>query len=220
MSGPDRFRKEEIAPVSARTEAAYVLRAAVVILISLGLYLTNLNSGARRGGVDDRSAATAPAGDNSSQKFFRDLVPRDQRMFRAMSEGLQEAENIRSASGAWPMPASLAQQGVPPFADDPITKDVYLWTLRRDGTLVNYIGRSADSRLPAFLIFILEPTPGAAPDPAPVDEQHHQLANGEKLHVSLWMHPSGTTVPDAALGVPEVRGWTQLLAGTPQTPTK
>ncbi len=215
---PQPVRIEEIVPVSARTEAAHVLRAVAVILISLWLYRANIESGAaKKGGTNDRSPAPAVA--DSNQKYFGDLAPGDQRMFRAMHEGLVEAENIRSSSGAWPMPATLAQRGIPPFADDPITKNLYRWTLHREGTLINYLGRSADSRLPAFLIFILEPTPGAPPDPAPLDELHHQLASGDKLHVSVWMHPAGTSVPDAAIGVPEARGWTQLLSGAPQSPS-
>lgn len=210
-------RSMAIRPPSAATEAAFVFRAAVTILLITWLYLANSTPKASRArGANDRPIDTA-ATDLTSQRLFRDLNAHDQRMFRAMHEGLLEAENVRSASGAWPPPAALAQQGIAPFAPNRIAQDQYLWTLQRDGNVINYFGRPPDPQLPAFLILILEPTPGALPDPAPVDEQHHQLANGDKLHVTLWMHPDGGTVPHALVPLPEARGWTKLLAGTNPT---
>lgn len=216
MSDPEGFRREEIAPVAARTEAVWALRAGTVILISLSLRLANLNPDkVGKGGSNDSSPATAGPSFTPTQTLFRDLSAPDQRMFRAMHEGLLEAENARASTGAWPNPAALSQQGVPPFTADAITRDAYVWTLRQDGTLINYIGRPKAGGLPAFLIYVLEPTPGAPADPAPVDELHHQLANGDKLHVSIWRHTDGSRVPDALVGVPEARGWMQLMSGTP-----
>lgn len=216
MSDPEAFRREEIAPLSVRSEGLWVLRAGAVILISLWLHLANLNAdAARRGGVNDSRPIIAAPALTTPQTLFRDLSAPDQRMFRAIHEGLIEAENTRSATGAWPTPSSLSQQGVAPFAADPITRDAYVWTFHQDGTLINYIGRPKDRPLPAFLIVALEPEPGAPPDTAPVDEQHHQLASGDKLHVSVWRHADGLRVPDALVGVPEARGWLQLISGTP-----
>ena len=213
------FRSVAIRPPSAATEAAFVLQAAAVILIVTWLYLANTTPNAARSrGANDPSLDIAAAADVSSQKLFRDLNPHDQRMFRAMHEGLLEAENNRSANGTWPAPAALAQQGIAPFAPNRIAQDQYVWTLQRDSNVVNYVGRPADARLPAFLILILEPTPGAPADPAPVDEQHHQLANGDKLHVSLWLHPDGGKVPDELVPLPDARGWTKLVTGTNPTP--
>jgi hypothetical protein len=201
----------EITPPSARREAANVLRMAAVILLVTWVYLANTAApGARRAGA---VGATDPA---PFQKLFPDLDPRQQRMFRSLHEGLLEAENIRSATGAWPTPATLAQGGIPPFAADPIAdREKYAWTFRHEGILVNYLGRPAAPRLPAFLLLIQEPTPGAPPDRTPNDEQHHRLVNGDVLHVSVWMHADGAKLGDDLLGLPQTSGWTQLLAGSP-----
>ena len=76
------------------------------------------------------------------------------------------------------------------------------------------VGLPAEARLPAFLLSIQEPTPGATPDTAPNDEQHHRLANGEVLHVAVWMYGEGAKLSNALYGQPESSGWTQLLAGS------
>jgi hypothetical protein len=202
----------EIKPPSARREAANVLRLAAVILLVTWVYLAN-------------TAAAPPLGANgrpnlvSFQKLFRDLGPNDQRMFRSLQEGLLEAENLRAGgAGGWPLPAVLAEQGIPPFAADPIARQNYTWTFHHEGILVNYLGRPAVPDQPAYLILVQEPTPGAPPDRAPNDEEHHRLANGDVLHVSVWMHGAGAKLPDALIGLPEADGWTQLLAGSSSSP--
>jgi hypothetical protein len=203
----------EITPPSARREAANVLRMAAVILIVTWFYLANMANPRARpatGGTSNAGTDLAPF-----QKLFPDLDPRGQRMFRALHEGLLEAENIRSATGTWPAVAVLAQGGIPPFAADPIAdREKYAWTFRHEGIYVNYLGRPAAPNLPAFLLLIQEPTPGAPPDRTPNDEQHHRLTNGDVLHVSVWMHGDGAQVADGILSLPQTSGWTQLLAGS------
>ena len=199
----------EITPPSARREAANVLRMAAVILIATWVYLAN--TAAPRAGLAAGESLIA------YQKLFRNLAPQEQRMFRALHEGLLEAENVRSAGGAWPAPAALASQGIPPFAADPIaSREPYTWTLHKEGNLVDYLGLPGAAHQPAFLLSIQEPTPGAAPDTAPNDEQHHRLADGEVLHVAVWMHAEGTKLSDTLYRQPESTGWTQLLAGSSQ----
>jgi hypothetical protein len=200
----------EIKPPSARREAANVLRMAAVILLATWVYLANTAA--------PRAGLAAGGGLIAYQKLFRNLDPQEQRMFRALHEGLLEAENARSASGAWPAPATLAGQGIPPFAADPIlSRERYAWTFHQEGNLVNYLGLPAAPHLPAFLLTIQEPTPGAPIDTAPNDEQHHRLADGEVLHVAVWMHGEGTKVSDSLFRQPESAGWTQLLAGSQGT---
>jgi hypothetical protein len=209
------YETMEITPPSARREAANVLRLAAVILLVTWVYLAN--TAAPGAGADGRTNLV------SFQKLFRDLGPSDQRMFRSLQEGLLEAENLRASSGAWPTPATLALQGIPPFAVDPIAKQKYNWSLHHEGILVNYLGLPALGlpaipNQPAYLILVQEPTPGALPDRAPNDEEHHRLANGDVLHVSVWMHGAGAKLPDALFGLPEADGWTQLLAGSSPPP--
>jgi hypothetical protein len=200
----------EITPPSARREAINVLRMAAVILIVTWVYLADMaskNVASRAGGA---GSDLAPF-----QKLFPDLDPRGQRMFRSLHEGLLEAENIRSATGTWPTTTILAQGGIPPFAADPIAdRDKYAWTFRHDGIFINYLGRPASPGLPAFLLLIQEPTPGVPPDRTPNDEQHHRLANGDVLHVSVWTHADGARIADGTLSLPQTSGWTQLLAGS------
>jgi hypothetical protein len=203
----------EITPPSARREAINVLRMAAVILIVTWVYLADMAA--------PRARAAAGTDLAPFQKLFPDLDPRGQRMFRSLHEGLLEAENIRSATGAWPTTAILAQGGIPPFAVDPIAdRDKYAWTFRHEGIYVNYLGRPealgrpASPGLPAFLLLIQEPTPGVPPDRTPNDEQHHRLANGDVLHVSVWTHADGARIADGTLSLPQTSGWTQLLAGS------
>jgi hypothetical protein len=199
----------EIKPPSARREAANVLRMAAVILIVTWVYLANT--------AVPRAGLAAGEGLIAYQKLFRNLEPREQRMFRALHEGLLEAENARSSGGAWPRPGYLAGQGIPPCAADPIaSREKYTWTFHQEGTLVNYLGLPAAAHLPAFLLSVQEPTPGATLDRAPNDEQHHRLANGDVLHVAVWMHGEGAKLSDVLYRQPESTGWTQLLAGSSQ----
>jgi hypothetical protein len=192
-----------------------VLRLAVMILLATGVYLAN--TVAPRAGAAGASGETGLA---SFQKPFRDLGPHEQRMFRSLQEGLLEAENLRSASGAWPSPAVLAEQGIPPFAADPTVRESYTWTFHHEGILLNYLGLPAAPGQPAYLLFIQEPTPGAPPDRAPNDEEHHRLTHGDVLHVSVWMHAPGAKLGDVLYGLPESDGWTQLLAGrSPPAPS-
>jgi hypothetical protein len=207
---PPRIRSMEIAPPSARREAANVLRMAAVILLATWVYLADTAAPRARRAAGAGGEDLAPF-----QKLFPDLDPRAQRMFRALHEGLLEAENIRNATGAWPTTAVLAQGGIPPFAADPIAdRDKYAWAFRHEGILVNYLGRPAAPKLPAFLLLIQEPTPGVPPDRTPNDEQHHRLANGDVLHVAVWMHADGAQLSDGLLALPQTSGWTQLLTGS------
>ena len=110
------------------------------------------------------------------------------------------------------------------MAADELMKQQLLNALRsvREGILVNYLGLPAAPKEPAYLILVQEPTPGALPDRAPSDEEHHRLANGDVLHVSVWKHDNsgkGGKLSEALVGLPEADGWTQLLAGS-SSPTK
>ena len=202
----------EIKPPSARREAANVLRLAAVILAVTWVYLANTAVSGMGAEADGRRNLV------SFQKLFRDLGPNDQRMFRSLQEGLVEAENLRASSGAWPLPAALAEQGIPPFAADPTVRQKYTWSFHHEGILVNYLGLPAGSDQPGYLILIQEPTPGAPPDRAPNDEEHHRLPNGDVLHVSVWGHGAGAKLQDILFGLPEADGWTQLLAGASPSP--
>jgi hypothetical protein len=148
------------------------------------------------------------------QRLIRDASPAEQRIYRELQEGLLEAERMRAQTGQWPDVASLAAEGIPPFAPDPTQKIAYKWTSVRQDWAINYLGIPADSAAPAWVLVILEPEPGAPADPAPNDETHHRLLDGTTLHVSIWNIPDAKRRSGfAALRLPQNEGWTNWLVG-------
>ena len=152
------------------------------------------------------------------QVLFRDLEPSLQRNFREMQEGVIEAERVRVDAKEWPAVEALAADGVPPFAADPIDRGHYAWTRLRDGTIVNYRGRSTTGA-PELLLLVQEPDAGAIDaglQSTVVDETHHRLSDGTLLHVTMWFRAPGGADVRALVDRPFAEGWTQILAGTTQ----
>ena len=148
------------------------------------------------------------------QKLIADAPQAEQRIFRELQEGLLEAERVRAETGRWPDVATLAAEGVPPFAADPTQKIGYTWTSVRQDWATNYLGVPRDPAQKAWALVILEPEPGAPPDPAPADETHHRLPDGTTLHVSIWNIPEAQRRSGfAALRLPQNDGWTNWLVG-------
>jgi hypothetical protein len=163
------------------------------------------------------AGATAPAPEPSPfERRFQDLPPEGQRLFRSLQEGVVEAERVRSATGRWPTAEALAQKGVPPFAPDPIDRARYAWLSVQTGAKVDYIGTpAAGSGREAFFAVIVEPEPGAPPDPlAKVDEIHHRLDDGTMIHVTVWTGPPLADTSEAFALLPPEKGYRQVLAGT------
>lgn len=204
-TGGDAIRTVEVLPPSARGGTGLVLGAAAAIIFG-ALLVIALRSG-------DGGAENGPrAGDLLPfQMLFRDAPPPVQRMYREMQEGLVEAENRRAATKLWPAVDTLAAQGIPPFA---LTRPRYRWSLVQDGVFVNYVGLPEPDG-PVFLALVQEPDSNAIdPAPAPLDEVHHQLADGTLLHVSIWFRDAAAAAPvDRPLTQPSAAGWTQVLVG-------
>jgi hypothetical protein len=161
---------------------------------------------------------------NASRDSARDLLPyqtlaaqlpeADQRLFRSLREGLATAEADRVRASAWPEPASLAARGIAPFTSD---RDAatYHWTRLQQGAIVNYFGQPRDPSAPAWLLEIQEPEPGMPPDTAPLDEEHHRLSDGTRVHTYVWMHRYGGQVPAGFVRQPQNSGWTQVFTAPP-----
>jgi hypothetical protein len=208
-ASPPAVRTVEIGPPSARAETWNVLRVATLIVLATWIYLADTAAPGRgAAGTGDGAGAAAAAGPGTAaggtgtarerdlmpfQRLFGSLGGEDQRMFRELQEGLLEAENARSATGRWPAPAALAEQGIPPFAaaagvagaaggakipagampgdaggarlrgGGAAARRLYRWELRREGLVVNYLGVPADGRDPAFLLLVQEPDPRVPP---------------------------------------------------------
>jgi uncharacterized protein DUF6162 len=209
------IRTVEIHPPSVRAETLNVVKASAAIVVLVAAYLFRP---AMFGGVSEQ-AASRPADLLPFQSLVGDATSPDQRMFRELQEGLLEAERIRAVTGRWPEVAALAAEGIPPFTADPTRKTAsYRWSTLVQGGTVNYVGIPTTPSAPAWLLAVIEPEPGAPPDPSPLDETHHRLPglpDGTTLHVSIWQVPENTRRSGfSAVALPQNEGWTQLLVGT------
>jgi len=203
-------RTVEVHSPGVRRETMLVLRVGFQILFWWAVLVTCERGMAARPGAKATATRLAPG-----QSAFADLPSADQRIFRAVQEGMTEAERLRSSTGRWPKPEELAQQGIPPFAPDPIDRDGYTWSMLQKDTDINYVGTPAPGRArPRFLVLIVEPTPGMPDDPqAPTDEIHHRLDNGMMLHVTIMMRAPGRNLTQPGTWLNGEQGWTQITTG-------
>ena len=204
----DALRRVEVRPLSARAELGNVVRFSMVILIGVWMFLA-------ADSATFRDAASTSRHLLPFQVLIQDRPPIEQRMFRELQEGLLEAETRRADRGTWPAVPALAADGIPPFALDPTAKGgPYDWRLIASGAFVNYLGLPKRSDAPAWLVLVQEPEPGAPPDPAREDEEHHKLITGDMLHVSTWVR-GDARVASRLIRAPQAEGWTQLYAVGP-----
>jgi hypothetical protein len=204
-------RTVQIASPSAGRESAMVARA-VFFLVYASALLISGQSQAQRG------AEAAPL--SAFERSFHDLDAPDQRLYRALREGMIEAEARRSTTGAWPAVEALAKEGIPPFAPDPIDRARYVWTAQRGKLTSNYVGTpSEESGRKTVVVVITEPEPGTPSDPlAPVDEVHHRLGDGAMIHVTVWMGPPLPTTGEPLSVLPIERGYQQIVNTSGKAP--
>ncbi len=204
-------RTHEIRPPSARAETWAVARAAFHVVYWSALVVSAQTYAAQPTGA----SSTSPA--SPFERRFADLPFADQRLFRALQEGIAEAERIRSSTGRWPRADELARLGVPPFAPDPLDRAGYTWRSVQTGTKADYAGTpAAGSGREGFFAVIAEPEAGTPNDPlAAVDEIHHRLGDGTMIHVTIWMGPPLANLGEAFSLLPPENGYRQVLAGTP-----
>jgi hypothetical protein len=208
MSTAATVRRVEVMPPSARGELGNVVRVGMVVVIGVWMFLATDSATFRDAGPSTRHLLPF-------QVLIQDRPALEQRMFRELQEGLLEAESKRASSATWPAPAALAAEGIPPFAADPTARGgPYDWRLRINGAFVNYLGVPQRAGAPLWLVLVQEPEPGAPPDPAREDEEHHRLLNGEMLHVSTWVR-ADARMPNGTIRAPQAEGWTQLYAVGP-----
>jgi len=204
----DAVRRMEVRPPSARVELANVVRLSMAVVIGVWLYLATDSATFQDAGSANRHLLPF-------QVLVQDRPPIEQRMFRELQEGLLEAETRRVDRGTWPPVSALVADGIPPFALDPTAKGgQYDWNLITNGTFVNYLGLPRRSDAPAWLVLVQEPEPGAPPDTAREDEEHHRLITGDMLHVSTWTR-TNARVESRIVRTPQAEGWTQLYAVGP-----
>jgi hypothetical protein len=182
-------------------ERLKVLGLAGAVLLMLGVYF----------GL--RTSVTESGRLLPYQMLVRDLVSSDQAMFAVLTQSLLDAEAARTITGRWPeAPAVTSLPKAAPGGDASLPAAVYSWRRSSVGVVTHYLGLPAeDVSAAAWLIVIREPEPGVPTDTAPNDEEHHRLADGTVLHVSIWTHRFGGQVDSAFVPQPEAAGWTQVL---------
>lgn len=163
----------------------------------------------------EANRAASSSAPSPFERRLTELSPEDQRLYRAIREGVVEAERRRSSTGRWLSADDLAREGVPPFAPDPIDRGRFTWAFAKTGTAVNYVGTPAASAgREAFIVIVTEPDPGTAPDPnAQIDEVHHRLADGSMIHVTIWMGPPVGPLGGAVSVLAPDQGYKQILGG-------
>jgi len=213
LSGPQpAVRTVEVLPPSHQDEASWVFLTAAFVCLCV-IYIVAFQTKGT-GSADDKSGASATL---SYMVLFRDLPSPEQRLFREMQEGMQEALRLRGTSGDWPTAESLAKLDVPPFGSDVLDKSGFNWTQRRDGLLIEYVGvPSSGAGMPAFLIQVQEPEPTGGEQPAArvVDEEHQLLPDGKLLHVTYWKRAPESLRSDLVTN-PVLEGWTQIRITDP-----
>jgi len=198
-------RQVAVARLSLHDELANVVRGGATVVILVWIYLA-----ATLGRTDARRALLP------YQQLVANRPATDQRIFRELQEGLLEAVAIRSTSGAWPAPETLAADGIPPFAPDPTAKGgTYRWSVVRAGNTIHYLGVPESASSPAWLLAIQEPEPGVPPDQAFEDEEHLKMLDGTMLHIATWLHAGGPAVAVRVAPAPQIEGWTQIYAVGP-----
>lgn len=145
------------------------------------------------------------------QRSYLELPVEEQRLYRAVREGIFEAENRRAETKEWPSAEALAADDIPPFAASaPLPR--LRWTMRRQGIYVNYVGEGAATR---WLVLFIEPEPSAFTTPGeqapPVDEEHHTLPDGTALHITVWTQAATEPPPAGVLAFPVAEGWIQRV---------
>ena len=205
MKGPTIRSSDGLATDKRRERVGAIVVAGLVVAV-VGAYLA-LNAVR-----DDRDA---DRGLLPYQALARTLGASDGARFLALRQGLLVAEAERARTSRWPDVSVLAGGGAAPFAPDGANPGAYRWERFAEGVTVNYLGRPSDPSHPAWLLTVREPEPGALPDLAPNDEQHHRLPDGTALHINVWQHRYGGQVEAAFVVQPQHAGWIEILADPP-----
>jgi hypothetical protein len=206
MPATPSVRTVEVRPPSARDEESAVFLSAVFIVLCV-IYIVAFE--VYDGGAKQRDRGLLPF-----QVLFSDLPAEEQRVFRAMREGFDEALVQHGQSGAWPDVARLAADGVPPFASDPLDRSRLRWRMSSEGLATSYVGIPEEAgAFPAYLVRIQAPDPQAierlGQPNAALDEEHRALPDGTLLHVTYWRRERAPS-DDAAGPDPARDGWTQI----------
>ena len=208
------LRTVEVLPPSNADEAGWVFLAAGFVLLGV-IYTYGFEREGMRAAGPSQGAGS---GLLPYQVLFRDLPSPEQRVFRAMQEGVGEGVRLRAERSRWPTVEELSKDGIPPFAPDVLDKAGLRWSGESDGLFANYLGvPSGSAGMPAFLILVQEPDPVTGekpPPPSVVDEEHQVLPDNTLLHVTYWKRPAPNLHPGLIVD-PAIEGWQQIRLRSP-----
>ena len=128
------------------------------------------------------------------QRPVSELTDAQRAMFTELRASLRTAEAQRAATHEWP---SLD-----------LTRNAR-WALRRQRLAINYVAEAEGLR---WLVLFLEPDPRLHEPAPPEDEEHHTLADGTALHVTVWTQPLDTPRVDEVTAFPAAEGWVERVA--------
>ncbi len=125
------------------------------------------------------------------------LAAVEQLRFAQIRTAIRTVEQMRATSKSWPRQFTTPQMK---------------WQQRGQGLYVNYLGLPDEPTQLRWLVLFIEPEPTALKELAPPeDEEHHTLADGTSLHVSIWTAPNEGAAPNVILPFPAAEQWTQRL---------
>jgi hypothetical protein len=207
MTSPDQVNVIAVVPPSAAAETGNVVRAVFWIGFWSAIAIAAVHAPKHGAGGDG-----AAHGVQYDELAVDALPAAEQRLYRLLREGVSTAERTRGRTGTWPEVDALVARGVAPFVD-PIDRAGYTWTRLAAGATVNYAGvPDAASGLATFLVVVLEPEPGAPPDPTAVpDAVHHRMPDGTMVHVMIWRAPGARAVSEAVAAPRVEDGWRRVI---------
>jgi hypothetical protein len=138
------------------------------------------------------------------QRSYRELPAAEQQVYFSLRSAISTAERYRATNKKWPPPSGLQGEG--------LASDRLDFTMLEGGLYVNYLGVPKGDGL-RWLVMIIEPDPKELKlpnqPPPPVDVEHHTLADGTNLHVTVWSQPNQGPLPVAVVPYPVADGWTE-----------
>lgn len=135
------------------------------------------------------------------QSPVSELQAPEQDAFVALRELIYDLEALRSDTGTWPQASAANIPG-------------YTTQVRSLGLTHNYVFEPDDGQGgQRFLVMILEPDPRLKEPCAPHDEEHHTLASGICLHVTVWTQAAKEhAAPTQVTAFPFSEGFVQRIA--------
>lgn len=124
------------------------------------------------------------------QRLSRELSPEQQQLFTRVRAALPLAEAAHTDAG-WP--------DTLPGLDFPA---------RKRGLVTNYLGEGEGLR---WLVLYLDPDPRLPREDAGVDDEHHRLADGTPVHVTVWTTALDAGLPDDVVAFPAAEGWVEQV---------